>query len=345
MRAIVYKHYGSPDVLRLEEVEKPVPGDDELRIKVHAAEATKSDCEMRSFQFAVNWFWLPLRITLGISKPRRQILGGYFSGEVDTIGKNVTGFKPGQRVFGSSQLRLGAYGEYLCLPASYTIVPMPDNASFAEAAAVPLGGLNALHYLRRANIQPGEKVLVNGAGASIGTFAVQIAKTLGAEVTAIDAGHKQEMLQRIGADHFIDYQKEGYSSLNGRYDVIFSMVAGSSYSESLKMLEPGGRYLMANPRASDMLRSTFTTRFTDKSVIFGFAGETKEELLALKALIEEGAIKSVVDEVYPLEQVAQAHRRVETEQRLGSVVLAVVDKANAALIGEGDSISGHNLLQ
>lgn len=328
MRAIVYTHYGTPDVLRLEEVEKPVPGDDELRIKVHAAEATKSDCEMRSFQFAVKWFWLPLRITLGIIKPRRRILGGYFAGEVESIGKNVTGFKAGERVFGSSQLRLGAYGEYVCLPASYTIVPMPGNASFIEAAAVPLGAFNALHYLRRANIQRGEKVLINGAGASIGTFGVQIAKTLGAEVTAVDAGHKEQMLRSIGADHFIDYQKEDFSALGGRFDVIFSMVAASSYFESLKMLRPGGRYLMANPRASGMLMSAFTTRFTDKSVIFGFAGETREELLALKAMIEEGAIKSVVDKIYPLEQAALAHRRVETERRLGSVVIAVSDKAS-----------------
>jgi NADPH:quinone reductase-like Zn-dependent oxidoreductase len=326
MRAIVYTQYGSPDVLQLEEVEKPVPGDDEVLIKVYAAEATKSDCEMRSFQFAVKWFWLPLRITMGIRKPKRQILGGYFAGEIEALGKNVTGFDSGERVFGSSQLHLGAYGEYVCLPASYTIAPMPTNASFAEAAAVPLGGLNALHYMRRASIQRGDKVLVNGAGASIGTFGVQIAKSMGAEVTAVDASHKEEMLRSIGADHFIDYQQEKFSNLGRRYDVIFSMVASSSYSESLKVLKPGGRYLMANPRASCMLRSLFTTRFTDKSTIFGFARETKEELLALKAMIEAGTITPVLDKIYPLEQVADAHRRVETEMRLGTVVIAVANE-------------------
>jgi len=326
MRAIVYTQYGSPDVLRLEEVEKPVPCDEEVLIKVHAAEATKSDCEMRSFQFAVKWFWLPLRITMGIRKPKRRILGGYFAGEIEALGKNVTGFESGERVFGSSQLRLGAYGEYVCLPASYTIAPMPTNASFTEAAAVPLGGLNALHYMRRANIQQGNKVLVNGAGASIGTFGVQIAKAMGAEVTAVDASHKEEMLRSIGADHFIDYQQENFSNLGRRYDVIFSMVASSSYSESLKALKPGGRYLMANPRASCMLRSAFTTTFTDKSVIFGFARETEEELLALKAMIEAGVIKPVLDKIYPLEQAADAHHRVETEQRLGTVVIAVANE-------------------
>ena len=325
MRAIVYKKYGSPDVLQLEEVEKPVPDDDEVLIKVHAAEATKSDCEMRSFQFAVKWFWLPLRIALGITKPKRQVLGGYFAGEVDSFGQNVTGFELGKRVFGSSQLHLGTYGEYVCLPASYTIVPMPTNASFVEAAAVPLGGLNALHYMRRANIQQGDKVLVNGAGASIGTFSVQIAKAMGAEVTAVDAAHKEELLRSIGADHFIDYQQQNFSKLGDRYDVIFSMVAGSSYSGSLNALKPGGRYVMANPRLSGMLRSAFTTRFTDKTVIFGFARETEEELLALKAMIEEEAIKPVVDKIYPMKQAADAHRRVETEQRLGSVVLAMTE--------------------
>ena len=328
MRAMVYTQYGSPDVLQLEEVEKPVPGDDEVLIKVHAAEATKSDCEMRSFQFAVKWFWPPLRITMGMKKPKRHILGGYFAGEIEAFGKNVTGFESRERVFGSSQLHLGTYGEYVCLPASYTIVPMPINASFAEAAAVPLGGLNALHYMRRANIKPGDKVLVNGAGASIGTFGVQIAKAMGAEVTAVDASHKEDMLRSIGADHFIDYQQDKFSTLGRCYDVIFSMVASSSYSESLKVLKPGGRYLMANPRASCMIRSPFTTRLTDKSAIFGFARETKEELLALKAMIEQGTIKPVLDKIYPLEKAAEAHRRVETERRLGTVVIAVADEAN-----------------
>jgi len=326
MRAIVYTQYGPPDVLQLEEVEKPVPGDDDVLIKVHAAEATKSDCEMRSFQFAVKWFWLPLRIAMGIRRPKRHILGGYFSGEIEAVGNNVTGYKPGERVFGSSQFRLGTYGEYVCLPANYTIVPMPVNTSFAEAAAVPLGGLNALHYMRRANIQRGDKVLVNGAGASIGTFGVQIAKAMGAEVTAVDASHKEEMLRSIGADHFIDYQQEKFSTAGRRYDVIFSMVASSSYSESLKALKPGGHYLMANPRASCMLRSAFTTRFTDKSVIFGFARETEEELLVLKSMIEQGTIKPVLDKIYPLEQAADAHRRVETEQRLGTVVIDVANE-------------------
>ena len=323
MKAIVYTKYGSADVLQLKEVEKPVPRDDEILIKVHAAEATKADCELRSFKFAVKWFWLPLRIAMGIKKPKRQVLGGYFAGEVEAVGKDVSKFNRGDQVFGTTNLRFGAYGEYLCLPASYTIVPKPDNMSFEEAAAVPMGGLNALHFLRKANIKSREKVLVNGAGGSIGTFGVQIAKALGAEVTAVDSSIKEEMLRRIGADHFFDYSKQDFTKSGQTYNVIFDMVAGSSYSACVSALNPGGRYLMANPRISDMLRSVLTSRFTDKTAMFAFAGEKEEELISLKEMIQAGTIKPAVDKIYPLEQAAEAHRRVETEQRLGIVVIAV----------------------
>ncbi len=292
-------------------------------IRVHAAEATKSDVEMRRSRFAVKWFWLPMRIAMGVTKPRKQILGGYFAGEVESVGKDVTKFKTGDQVFGSAGLRLGAYGEYMCLPASYTIVPKPSNVSFEEAAAVPMGGLNALHFMRKANIQNGEKVLINGAGGSIGTFAVQIAKAMGAEVTAVDCTIKEAMLRRIGADHFVDYTKEDFAKSGRTYDVIFSMVARTSFTGCVKALNPGGRYLMGNPRLSDMLRSVLTSRFTDKAAIFAFAGEKEEELLALKQMIEEGKIKSLVDRTYPMEQAAEAHRRVETEQRLGPVVISM----------------------
>ncbi len=323
MKAIVYEKYGSPDVLHVKEVEKPVPGAGEVLIKVHAAEATKADCEMRSFNFQVKWFWLPLRFALGLIKPKKQVLGGYFAGEVISMGKDVSKFKKGDQVFGHTRLRLGAYGEYVCLPDSYTLVPKPDNMSFEEAAAVPLGGLNALHFLRKANIRNGEKVLVNGAGGSIGTFGVQIAKAMGAEVTAVDSAIKEEMLRRTGADHFVDYTREDFTKSGRTYDVIFSMVARSSYAECIKALNPGGRYLMANPRMSDMLRSVLTSMITDKKAIFAFAGEKEEELLALKEMIEEGKIKSIVDKVYSIEQAAEAHRKVETEQRLGTVVISV----------------------
>ena len=221
MRAITYSTYGPPDVLQLTEVSRPVPKDDEVLVRVRAAEATKSDCEMRSFKYSVKWFWLPLRIALSVRKPRRQILGGYFSGEIESLWKDVTTFSVGDQVFGTAELRPGAYGEYVALPARYTIVAKPNNISFAEAAAVPLGGLNALHFMRRAKIRAGEQVLINGAGGSVGAHAVQIAKSMGAEVTAVDSTTKEGMLRRIGADHFVDYTKEDFAGRGQTYDVIF----------------------------------------------------------------------------------------------------------------------------
>ena len=325
MKAIIYTHYGPPEVLHIGEVDQPAPGDNEVLVRVHAAEATKADCEMRRFQFAVKWFWLPLRIKLGIRKPANPILGGYFAGEVKAVGKNVSKFSAGDPVFGCAQLNMGAYGEYLCLPDNYTIVPKPQNSSFEEAAAVPLGGLNALHFMRLANIQTGDKVLVNGAGGSIGTFGVQIAKDMGAEVTAVDSRIKEDMLRRIGADHFIDYTQQDFTKLGQKYNVIFDMVASSSYSECIKSLKPDGRYLKGNPRLSDMIRAFLTTRLTGRTATFAFARETGEELLTLKQMIEDDRIKPVMDRCYPPEHANEAHQRVETEQRVGIVVISMQD--------------------
>ncbi len=322
MKAITYTKYGSPDVLQLKEVKKPEPKEDEILIRVRAAEATKADVEMRSFRFAVKWFWLPLRIAFGVTRPRRQVLGGYFSGEVESLGKNVTRFSVGDQVFGATALRLGAYGEYVALPESFAIAPKPANMTFAEAAAVPLGGLNALHFMRLAEIQTGETVLINGAGGSIGLHAVQIARSMGAKVTAVDSAHKESLLRQMGADHFIDYRQENFATMGRTYDVVFDMVAGSSYAACISILNPRGRYLSGNPRLSTMIRSVFTTRFTDKTAKFRFAGETTSDLLTLKEMIEDGRIKSIVDKIYPMEKASDAHRRVETEERVGAVVIA-----------------------
>lgn len=323
MKAIVYEEYGGPDVLRVADVEKPIPARDEVLIRVRAVEATKADCEIRSFKFAVSWFWLPLRIALGIGKPRNRILGNYFAGVVEATGNDVSRFRNGQNVFGAAGLRMGAYAEHLCVADSCTMVTMPGNMSFAEAASVPLGGLNALHFMRNADIRLAEKVLVNGAGASIGTFAVQIAKAMGAEVTAVDSGIKEAMLRDIGADHFVDYTREDFTKRGHTYDVIFSMVAQTSYSNCVRALKPGGRYVMANPKLSDMLRSPLTSRLSDRKVLFAFAREKEEELLELKRMIEAGEIGATVDRIYPMAEAAQAHRRVETEQRLGTVVISM----------------------
>ena len=323
MQAIVYESYGGPEVLELRELPKPVPGAKDLLIRVRAVEATKSDCEMRSFRYSVSWFWLPMRLAMGIRKPRRPVLGFYFAGEVAEVGNAVHGFRVGDQVFGTSSFHLGAYAEYLRVPASSAIIEKPGNMSFTEAAAVPLGGWNALHFMNLAGLEAGDEVLINGAGGSIGSHAIQIARSRGARVTAVDGAHKEAALRAFGAEAFVDYQAEDFTRLGRQWDVIFDMVPGSPYRRCISVLKPGGRYFSGNPTLATMLRCAITSRFTDKRASFAFAKETKAELAELKAMIESGLIGSIVDTVLPLAEAAEAHRRVESEERLGAVVLEV----------------------
>ncbi|MCR9243954.1 MAG: NAD(P)-dependent alcohol dehydrogenase [bacterium] len=323
MKAITYERYGPPGVLVVREVAEPACGDDDILVRVRAVEATKADCELRAFRFAIWWFWLPLRLAIGVFRPRRRVLGSYFAGEVFRVGKNVSGHAVGDQVFGSTGLRMGAYGEVAAAVGSATIVEKPANMTFAEAAAVPLGGLNALHFLRRARIEPGEKVLINGAGGSIGLHAVQIAKAMGAEVTAVDKRLKEELVRSNGADHFVDYECDDFAAGDVRYDVVFDMVPTTNYRRCMRALTRSGRYLTGNPRLSVMLRCLCTSWFSARSASFAFAGEKREELLALKAMIEAGEIRSIVDEVLPMDRVAEAHERVEAETRLGALVIAI----------------------
>jgi NADPH:quinone reductase-like Zn-dependent oxidoreductase len=323
VKAIIYEHYGPPEVMRIADVTRPEPGDGEVLIRVRAAEATKADCELRAFRFAVSWFWLPLRLGMGVFRPRRQILGTYFSGEVVELGSGVTRFSVGDEVYGGLGLHMGAYGEYVAVPEDTSIVTKPANMSFEQAAAVPLGGLNALHFLRLVGVKPGESVLVNGAGGSIGLHGVQIAKAMGAEVTAVDKSEKEEIVRRMGADHFIDYTQQRFVDAGRTFDVVFDMVPNSSFSDCMRVLGEGGRYCTGNPRLSVMLRCLWANRFTDKTASFAFARESLEELDALREMIEKGEIRSIVEAVLPMERVADAHRRVETETRLGAIVIAV----------------------
>ena len=325
MKAILYDRYGPPEVLRVGDAPEPAAKDDQILIRVRAAEATKADCELRSFRFSVHWFWLPLRLAIGVFRPRRKILGGYFAGEVVAVGDDAraTDLSVGDEVFGSTGLGMGSYGELLALPAVATVVAKPASMSFAEAAAVPLGGLNALHFLRCAEVQPGDKVLINGAGGSIGLHGVQIAKAMGAEVTAVDKQAKEDLVRRMGADHFVDYTREDFAAGDAAYDVIFDMVPTSSFGKCMRALARDGRYFSGNPRLSVMLRCLWTSRFSSRTASFAFARETREELTALREMIEAGQIRSIVDEVLPMERAAEAHRRVEDETRLGALVLSI----------------------
>lgn len=322
MKAIVRDVYGRPEVLRIESLDKPEPKPNELRIRIRAVEVTKSDCELRSFRFPVKWFSFPLRLAMGIRKPRNRVLGCYFAGEVETLGSKVSRFEVGDRVFGSGKLRQRAYADFACYPDSYSIAKMPAAIGFEAAAASLLGGLNALHFLELGKLATGERILINGAGGSIGLFAIQMAKAKGAEVIAVDKREKEALIRSAGADRFIDYQAENVLEGADRYDVIFNMVPGMPFKRMMDQLLENGRYLLGNPTFSDLMRSLIAKPSDGKLASSAFAGESQAELEALSRMLGEGSVRTLVDSVLPPEEAALAHRLVETEQRLGSIVLA-----------------------
>jgi NADPH:quinone reductase-like Zn-dependent oxidoreductase len=322
MKAIVWTKYGPPDVLQLGEVEKPTPKDNEVLIRIYATTVTAGDCEIRSFKIRV-WLWLPLRIYMGLIRPRKKILGTELSGEIEAVGKDVTRFRKGDQVFGSAGLGFGANAEYICLPEEGSVAIKPAGMTYEEAAAVPFGGRDALHFLRKGNIQSEQKVLINGAGGSIGTYAVQLAKYFGAEVTGVDSTEKLDMLRSIGADQVIDYTREDFTKSGETYDVIFDVVGKISFSRSERSLKQNGCYLLANPGLSQMVRGLWTSMTSRKKVITEVASGTTEDLVFLKELIEAGKIKSVIDRSYPLEQIAEAHRYVEKGHKKGNVIITL----------------------
>jgi NADPH:quinone reductase-like Zn-dependent oxidoreductase len=322
MRAAVYRRYGSPEVIRIEEIEKPTPKDHELLVRVRATTVGTWDAEARSFSFPL-WFWLPLRLAMGIRRPRWPVLGQELAGDVEAVGKEVTGFSPGDRVFASVGLGFGAHAEYKCLSTRRAVTHMPRNLSYAEAATLPVGGDNALHFLKMAEVQPGERVLVNGAAGNIGVLAIQIAKHYGADATAIDSAEKLDALRAIGADHTIDYETTDFTRSGTTYDVVFDLVHRSSYSGAIAALAPGGRYIVANPRFRALLRARWTNRTTDKRVLTQFASSKPGDLIRLKELAEAGAIRAAIDREFPLEKAAEAHAYVDSGRRAGAVVLTL----------------------
>jgi NADPH:quinone reductase-like Zn-dependent oxidoreductase len=322
MRAIVCTRYGPPEVLRLAEVEKPVPRDNEVLIRVRAATAMMGDCEMRGFDFPL-WMRPLARIGFGIRGPRKKILGQELSGDIESVGKDVRRFREGDAVFAATGFRLGAYAEYACLPGKGAIALKPSNMSYQEAAAVPVGGLTALHYLREARIRPGQRVLINGAGGTIGTFAVQLARSFGAEVVAVDSAKKLDMLRSLGAEKVIDYAKEDFAKSDETYDVIFDVVGKSRFSDSMSSLKENGCYLLANPGLSQMVRGRLTSRRGGKKVVTRAGEQTAGNLDVLRGLIEAGKVRSVIDRTYPLERTAEAHRYVEEGHKLGNVVITI----------------------
>ena len=324
MKAIIWTKYGPPEVLKLQELEKSKPKDNEILLRIHATSVTMGDCEMRALRLspALAFF---MRIYNGIKKPKRiTILGQDVAGVVEAIGKNVRIFKVGDQIFGSTGFKMGAYAEYTCLPEDAELAKKPVNMTFEEAAAVPLGGLNSIYFLKKAKIKKGQKVLINGAGGSIGTYAIQIAKSSGATVTGVDTTEKLDILRSIGADYVIDYTQEDFTKKGETYDVIFDLVRKSSFSGCVRVLNKNGIYLQVNHGMFRRIRGSLSSMRSSKKILSGTVMEGTEYLKDLKKLIEIGQIKSVIDREYLLEQIIDAHEYVETGQKKGNVVIKVI---------------------
>lgn len=330
MKAILYTEYGPPNVLQLRDVEKPAPKDNEILIRIHATPVNYGDTLARNFRevspLKFNmpfFFWLPARIVFGISKPKINILGSELAGQIEAVGKDVKRFKKGDPVFGYRGQSMGANAEYLCMPEDGLVTIKPTNMTYAEAAAVPYGALTALNLLRKVNIQPGQKVLINGASGGIGSAAVQLAKHFGAEVTGVCSTPRLEFVKSLGADKVIDYTKEDFTQNGETYDLIFDILGRSSFSRCKSSLNENGRYLLASFKMKQLFQMLWTSMIGNKKVICALSGEKLEDLLFIKELVEAGKIKSVIDRRYPLEQTAEAHRYIETGHKKGNVVITL----------------------
>jgi NADPH:quinone reductase-like Zn-dependent oxidoreductase len=330
MKAIEYTEFGPPEVLHLIEVEKPAPKDNEILIKIHATSVNYGDVIARNFKAVTPGtfnmpflFWLLARLHFGLSKPKINIMGSEFAGEVESTGLAVDRFKKGDLVFGYMGQNMGAYAEYLCMPEDGVVRHKPANMSYEEAVTVPSGGMTALHILRNAKIQPGQKVLINGASGGIGSHAVQIAKQFGAEVTGVAGTPRLDFVKALGADHVIDYSKEDFTQNGETYDLIFDVLGRSSFARCKGSLEPNGVYLLASFKMKQLLQMLWTKVSGDKKVVCALSPQKTEDLVALKEMIEAGQIKTAIDRSFPLDQAAEAHRYVEEGHKQGHVVITV----------------------
>lgn len=330
MKAIVYTEYGAPDVLHLAEVAQPTPKDNEVLIRVHATPVNFGDLMARNFKAVTPrkfnmplFFWFPARFAFGWQKPKMNILGNEFAGEVTAVGAAVTRFKPGDAVFGYRGPNMGAYAEYVCMAEDGMLTIKPVNMTFEEAAAVPYGALTALSLLRKVNLQRGQKVLINGASGGIGSAAVQLSKYFGAEVTGVCSTPRVGFVKALGADKVIDYTKEDFTRSSETYDVIFDILGKTSFGRGRKALKPNGSYLFASFKMKQLAQMLWTKIAGGQKVICALSSEQPADLTFIKGLIEAGQYKAIVDKRYRMEQAAEAHRYSEAGQKRGSIVLAI----------------------
>jgi NADPH:quinone reductase-like Zn-dependent oxidoreductase len=322
MKAAVYERYGPPDVVVLREVDKPAPKDNEVLIKIHATTVTSGDWRARSLNVPVG-FGLISRLVFGVFKPRQPILGTELAGEIEAVGKDVRTFKVGDPVFAFSGAGLGCHAEYKCMPEDGPVALKPSNLTYDEAAALSFGGTTALDFFRRGKLQSGERVLVNGASGGVGTAAVQLARHFGAEVTGVCSTANVELVRSLGAAHVIDYTKEDFTQNGQTYDVIVDTVGTAPFSRSKHSLKQGGRLLLVLGGLPDMLQVPWVSLTSGKKVIAGPAAERPDDLRTLAELAQAGAFRPVIDRRYPFEQIAEAHRYVDTGRKRGNVVITL----------------------
>ena len=330
MKAIVLTRYGSPDVLQIREAAKPAPKDNEVLVRVRAVSVNYGDLLARNFgsvrpkDMHMPWLlWLIAKLSFGFRAPKVSILGSEFAGDVEAVGQNVQAFRPGDAVFGYVGQRMGAYAEYVVTRETGELAKIPAGMTYEEAAAVPYGAIMAVNLMKKADLKPGQKVLINGASGAIGAAALQIAKHLGAEVTAVCGGPRLEYVKALGADAAIDYAKEDFTQSGQQYDLIFDVLGKSDFSRSQRALKPHGIHLYASFKSKQLLQMLATSRSGGKRVICALAPGSAEDLEEARALIEAGKIKAIIDRCYPMAQAAEAHRYMEAGQRKGSVIITM----------------------
>jgi|TARA_R110000737_G_scaffold106856_1_gene139652 2-desacetyl-2-hydroxyethyl bacteriochlorophyllide A dehydrogenase len=315
MKAAICTKYGEPSFLRVEEVAKPAPKKDQILVKIHSSSVTSGDSRIRRADPYI------IRFIFGFKRPRKSVLGVVVAGEVEAIGSEVTKFKVGDKVFGTTGMSFGAHAEYQCISENGTLALIPEKMTYNEAAAIPFGATAALHFLRKGNIKAGQKVLIYGASGALGTIAIQLAKELGAEVTAVCSDNNGTMVKVLGADKVIDYKNEDFTKNGVKYDIIFDTVGKSSFSSSLNSLTKSGKMLLASAGIGQMLRGALTSMFGSKKVISGVIKETAEDMLFFKKLIEADKLKAVIDTVYSLEEIKDAHAHVDAGHKKGNVII------------------------